>query len=68
LSARFLKDAFKLETSLFGSVMELVELGLVLIFDLKKNLVGSLPYDCLASFLLPREIFTNFIVFGLDWM
>jgi hypothetical protein len=32
LSARFLKDAFKLETSSFGSLQELVLLGLFLIF------------------------------------
>jgi hypothetical protein len=37
LSACFLKDNFKLETSPFASLKELVQLGLVFIFDLKNK-------------------------------
>jgi hypothetical protein len=60
LSARFLKDAFS-----FGSLKEMVKVGLVFIFDLKNKfrLIRIFGY-----FSLPYETFTNFYVFGLDLM
>jgi hypothetical protein len=68
LSTRFLKDAFKLETSPFGSLKELVQLGFVFIFDRKNKFRRVAPIRIFGSFFTFKWNVANFDVFGLDFM
>jgi hypothetical protein len=63
LSARFFKDAFKLETSPFGSLKELVRLGLVFIFDFKNKFRRVATIRIFSSFFISMWKIYQFLCF-----
>jgi hypothetical protein len=61
LSARFLKDGFMIETFPFGSLKDLVYLGLVFIFDLKKK------FRRVATIWIFDSVFTSIVFCFWAW-